>query len=110
VIRELRQRFLPRFVQSARTHVERARTACQGAQSAGHTDPSSSGRWRVVRHEMHALSGEAAMLEIEAVGPLAKAAEGAAARAARQGEAAAEVDRLIDEIARALDTLDADVP
>jgi len=109
VIRELRERFLPRFVQSARTHVERARTACQGAGAPGQGDRSSA-RWRVVRHEMHALSGEASMLELEAVGPLAKAAEGAAARAARHGEAAAEVDRLIDEIARALDALEIDVP
>ena len=109
MIRELRKRFLPRFVQSARTHVERARTACQGADTAAPADRSSA-RWRVVRHEMHALSGEAAMLELEAVGPLAKAAEGAAARAARHGEAAAEVDRLIDEIARALDALETDAP
>lgn len=109
MIRELRKRFLPRFVQSARTHVERARSACQGMQTAAPGD-RSSGRWRVVRHEMHALSGEASMLEIEAVGPLAKAAEGAAARAARHGEAAAEVDRLIDEIAHALDALDTEEP
>jgi HPt (histidine-containing phosphotransfer) domain-containing protein len=63
VIEELRAKFLTRFLDSAKSRLERARGGL------GEGDRS------VVMHEMHALAGEAAILELQEVAKAARGAE-----------------------------------
>jgi len=63
VIDELRAKFLPRFLDSARARLQRARGGLLEGDRA------------VVMHEMHALAGEAAILEFQEVARSARGAE-----------------------------------
>lgn len=72
---EMRKLFLPRFVAQARSHLARA------SDAAG-----------PVAREMHALAGEAAVMELVDVAGLAREAEGRA----RAGEATGEILRRIE--------------
>ncbi len=63
MIEELRAKFLPRFLDAARGRLERAQHGLvQGDRNA-------------VMHEMHALAGEAAILDLQDVARASRAAE-----------------------------------
>jgi CheY-like chemotaxis protein len=69
VIEELRERFRDRFIDTARQRLSRGLSALDGAGDA-----------HAVRHELHALAGEASILGLDAM-----------SRTARDGEQAAKV-------------------
>jgi hypothetical protein len=77
MIDELSAVFLPRFLESARGRITRART------SLGSTLPTDRAK---VSHELHALAGEAAVLELVDVAELARAAEAIARRWSAAGD------------------------
>jgi HPt (histidine-containing phosphotransfer) domain-containing protein len=92
VIEGLRQRFLARFVEGGRERVQRALEACE-------REPRS---FETVARELHALAGEAALLELSAVADLAQAGEAAARSAERPADACARLLREIDRAVAAL--------
>ncbi len=96
MIADLRERFLPRFIQTARQRVAKARGALDSAQGMA-----------VAVTEFHALAGEAAILELFDIATLArqgeKAARGASSRG--PGEARAECDRVLGQVETAVDGL-----
>jgi HPt (histidine-containing phosphotransfer) domain-containing protein len=75
---ELAIAFLPRFLASARGRIARARAALQSTRTPDR---------QAVSHELHALAGEAAVLELIAVAELARAAEAIARRWSASGDA-----------------------
>jgi HPt (histidine-containing phosphotransfer) domain-containing protein len=77
MIEEIRARFLPRFLDTARGRLARARDAVANPKAA---EPAT------VAHEIHALAGEAALLELEEVARLARGAEQAARKWTATGE------------------------
>jgi succinoglycan biosynthesis protein ExoA len=84
---ELRHRFLPRFLRAGQERVRRALDACIG-----------DSRLDVVATEVHALAGEAALLELREIVSLARAAE-VVARAPSGGAADACRSALRDILA-----------
>jgi HPt (histidine-containing phosphotransfer) domain-containing protein len=70
--------FLPRFVSSARGRIARARTSLKSTRTADRA---------AVSHELHALAGEAAVLELVELADLARAAEAIARRWSAAGDA-----------------------
>lgn len=73
MIEGLRERFLPRFIDSARRKIDRA-SALEALGAEGALNDAAS--------EMHGLAGEASMLELSEIGLLARSCEAAA----RQGD------------------------
>jgi hypothetical protein len=94
VIDELRSRFLRRFVQSGRDRTARALDALRSPPGAP-----------VAVYELHALAGEAAILELIDVAALARAGEKAAREATTGPEAREECARLLRSIAAAIEAL-----
>jgi HPt (histidine-containing phosphotransfer) domain-containing protein len=96
VIEDLRQRFLPRFVQSGRERAARALEALETAQGSA-----------VAAAELHALAGEAAILELSDIAGLAREGEKAArsAPATAPREKREECARLLRRIAAAVEAL-----
>ena len=96
MIADLRERFLPRFIQTARQRAARATGALDSAQGMA-----------VAVTEFHALAGEAAILELLDIATLArqgeKAARGASSRG--PGEARTECERVLGQIEAAVDAL-----
>jgi HPt (histidine-containing phosphotransfer) domain-containing protein len=89
MIDDIRARFLPRFAQAAKGRIERARALVASAE------------WSGIASELHALAGEAALLEVRDVAGLARQVE-SLARAAKEPE---EIARLLEEIARSVEAL-----
>ena len=87
----LRARFLSRFLESARTRIERA-TALEAV--------GEEGALGGVAHELHSLGGEASMLELSEISHIARSCE----RAARRGDRDA-VRRGLDGLRIAADAL-----
>ncbi len=96
-MQDLRNRFLPRFVQSGRERVRRALEACAGDV-----------RLDVVATELHALAGEAVLLELREIVSLARAAESTARSPSPGAEAACET--ALRDIRTALNALGAGGP
>lgn len=71
--------FLPRFLTSSRDRIARARKSLESTRTADRA---------AVSHELHALAGEAAVLELVDVADLARAAESIARRWSAAGEVA----------------------
>jgi HPt (histidine-containing phosphotransfer) domain-containing protein len=71
MIPSILERFLPRLVETARARLERARAALARADAAALAE---------VATEMHALAGEAAMLELAEIARIAREAEAAGRR------------------------------
>lgn len=69
MIDELRERFRDRFIDTARQRLSRGTAALESASGAA-----------TVRHELHALAGEASMLGLEAMSHTARDGEAAARR------------------------------
>ena len=88
-IPELRRRFLPRFRTAASAHFRHAEAAL------------ASGDMGAVAHAMHALAGEAALLEIHSLAEPARATDAAARSGAK-----AECARLLAEMRKTLETLE----
>lgn len=80
----LRERFMSRFLESARRRLDRAEEA-HGA--------ATSDALGLIATEMHGMAGEASLLELGAIGQTARACEEAARRGDRAG---------VDETLRAL--------
>ena len=66
MIEDLRRRFLPRFVETSRERLARAHSLFEGGDAP------------TLAHELHALAGEAMMLDLGAVADHARLAEVAA--------------------------------
>jgi HPt (histidine-containing phosphotransfer) domain-containing protein len=92
VIESIRERFLGRFVQGGRERVRRAREACEG-------EPCSLA---TVATELHALAGEAALLELTVVAELAQRGEAMARSAGAAPEGCVELLRELDRAVAAL--------
>jgi HPt (histidine-containing phosphotransfer) domain-containing protein len=75
---DLASTFMPRFMESARRRIARARAALQSTLTPDR---------QAVSHELHALAGEAAVLELTAVADLARVAEAIARRWSVSGDA-----------------------
>jgi HPt (histidine-containing phosphotransfer) domain-containing protein len=93
MFQELRSRFLPKFIQSGRERVRRALEAC------------AADRLDLVTAEVHALSGEAALLEFREIVQLARTAE-SAARGGAAG-ASATIEAALRDIRTAINALGA---
>ena len=93
MIEDLRKRFLPRFVQGGRERVRRALRACEGERCSLASAIT----------ELHALAGEAALLELHVIAELARAGENAARTPGAQGGACAKALREIDAALVALE-------
>lgn len=96
MMEELRRRFLPRFLDSGRARVRRAREACAGG-------PGALG---IAVAELHALAGEASLLELKEIAVLARAGESAArgsfgSAAAACAAALSGIDAVLDALAEA---------
>jgi HPt (histidine-containing phosphotransfer) domain-containing protein len=91
MFQELRSRFLPKFIQSGRERVRRALEAC------------AAGRFELVAAEVHALSGEAALLELREIVLLARTAE-SQARGGTAGASAA-IEAALRDIRTAINAL-----
>ena len=76
---DIRARFLPRFAKLAAERVERSLVHVAGAD------------WSSITKELHALSGEAALLELRAIEDLAREGE----RIARTTESSTECERVL---------------
>jgi HPt (histidine-containing phosphotransfer) domain-containing protein len=101
VIEDLRKRFLPRFVQTARERVTRALLCLETPRGAS-----------AAVADLHALAGEAAILELFDIAGLAREGEKAARRVVTAGastgtpsESAVECARVLHAIEAAIDTL-----
>jgi len=66
LIDDLRSRFMPRFVEASRGRLERARVLFAGGDAP------------MLAHELHALAGEAMMLDLHAIADNARRGESAA--------------------------------
>jgi HPt (histidine-containing phosphotransfer) domain-containing protein len=88
MIEELRAQFRDRFIDSARSHLARARTAAVDADLA------------VIATELHALAGEAALLEFTDCARFARAGE----NHARAGETR-QCDDVMDSLTKAIDVI-----
>jgi HPt (histidine-containing phosphotransfer) domain-containing protein len=100
---ELAAKFLPMFIKIARTRVQVATTAA--------TSRDREAAPTTVR-ELHALAGEAGLLGLRDVVPLARDCE-QKAKALRSSDAEADVDALIaalHELARVIDRIAASAP
>ncbi|MGZ3420189.1 MAG: Hpt domain-containing protein [Polyangiales bacterium] len=87
---ELSAAFLPRFLEAARGRITRARKSLQSTLSSDRAK---------VSHELHALAGEAAVLELVDVAELARAAEAIARRWSAAGDSQ-DADRCRDALVR----------
>jgi CheY-like chemotaxis protein len=94
VIEELQERFRDKFIETARERLTRGLAAL-----GGEGDPA------IVRHELHALAGEASMLGIDAMCTEARAGEAAARRwlETSAGEARVESGRALRNLVSHLD-------
>jgi hypothetical protein len=75
---ELKQRFLPRFVETSRGRLARARSLFDGGDAP------------TLAHELHALAGEAMMLDLRVIADNARRGESAARAWSRSSEASSE--------------------
>lgn len=81
MIKDLYEKFLPQFVELARVRMERAQEAVLRPEIAAMT---------VVIRELHAIAGEAGLLGLAPIVPLARQAE---ERAKRLRESTTDTDR-----------------
>lgn len=100
MIKDLYEKFLPQFVELARVRLERAHEAVARPEIAAMT---------VVIRDLHAIAGEAGLLGLAAIVPLARQAE---ERAKRLRESTADADRAafagtIQELKRAVEVIEA---
>jgi HPt (histidine-containing phosphotransfer) domain-containing protein len=94
---DLQARFLPRFLSSSRERVRRARDACaEGGDAFVH----------VVAVELHALAGEASLLDLPEIGALAREGESVARKSELPAAASSTCRRLLRDLDAALDALD----
>jgi HPt (histidine-containing phosphotransfer) domain-containing protein len=98
VIEDLRSRFLPRFMESSRGRLERARVLFAGGDASK------------LAHELHALAGEATMLDLFSIAEGARRGESAAIAWSRGAEGSSEAPRAVcadclETVAQALHAL-----
>ena len=93
----LRARFLPRFLETARQRLERARVL----SAPRSREPNK------LAMELHALAGEAAMLELGELAQLARTAEAfVTGMAAGEADAEASFQQSLESLAEAVAALD----
>jgi HPt (histidine-containing phosphotransfer) domain-containing protein len=84
VIEDLRSRFMPRFMEASRGRLERARVLFAGGDAP------------TLAHELHALAGEAMMLDLHTIAENARRGESAAiawSKGRESGGASSEAPR-----------------
>jgi HPt (histidine-containing phosphotransfer) domain-containing protein len=95
VIEDLRNRFMPRFVEASRGRLERARALFAGGDAP------------TLAHELHALAGEAMMLDLHTIAENARRGESAAIAWSKGTNGSSEAPRAtcadcLDNVAHAL--------
>ena len=83
----IRHRFLPRFVKLAAERIDRCLALAE------------RGDWNAITTELHALAGEAALLELRPIADLAREGERIARKTESQGECASILQALGKQIA-----------